>query len=185
MTNTRKMAYIAILSAVSFLLMYVKFPLLPGVSILEAEFSILPILIGMLVLDMKAAFAILLFRSLLKLLLNNTGPDTWIGLPMNIVAMSIIVLAFAFFWKKKGTVKDYLMAAVVATLGSTLVMLVLNFVYAIPAYTTFAGFKFEGAYSPFNYLVYMVLPFNLLQGVLLSVVFYFFYLAFKPHLRKI
>ncbi len=39
MTNTRKMTIIAILSAVSFLLMYLKFPLIPTASFLKWIFS--------------------------------------------------------------------------------------------------------------------------------------------------
>ncbi|WP_153048273.1 ECF transporter S component, partial [Streptococcus suis] len=87
--NTRKMTIIAILSAVSFLLMYLKFPLIPTASFLEVDFSLVPILFGLLVLDMKSSFAILLVRTFLKLILNNQGPSTIIGLPMNIAAMSV------------------------------------------------------------------------------------------------
>ncbi|WP_337123420.1 ECF transporter S component, partial [Staphylococcus aureus] len=57
--NTRKMAYIAILSAISFLLMYVQFQILPGADFLKLDFSILPILIGLVILDLKSAFSIL------------------------------------------------------------------------------------------------------------------------------
>ncbi len=35
MTNTRKLAYIAILSAVSFLLLYFSFPLIPAADFFE------------------------------------------------------------------------------------------------------------------------------------------------------
>lgn len=56
MTNTRKMTIIAILSAVSFLLMYLKFPLIPTANFLEVDFSLVPILFGLLILDTKASF---------------------------------------------------------------------------------------------------------------------------------
>lgn len=131
MTNTRKMTIIAILSAVSFLLMYLKFPLIPTASFLEVDFSLVPILFGLLILDMKSSFAILLVRTFLKLILNNQGPSTIIGLPMNIAAMSVFILTVAYFWKNEQTIKNYLKAATIATLGSTAVMLVLNYVYAV------------------------------------------------------
>lgn len=105
MTNTRKMTIIAILSAVSFLLMYLKFPLIPTASFLEVDFSLVPILFGLLVLDMKSSFAILLVRTFLKLILNNQGPSTIIGLPMNIAAMSVFILAVAYFWKNDQAIK--------------------------------------------------------------------------------
>lgn len=61
MTNTRKMAYIAILSALSFLLMYFQFPLIPAASF-AGFLLILPILVGLLMLDLSSAFIILIIR---------------------------------------------------------------------------------------------------------------------------
>ncbi|MDQ8767019.1 ECF transporter S component [Streptococcus ruminantium] len=185
MTNIRKMTIIAILSAVSFLLMYLKFPLIPIANFLEVDFSLIPILFGLLILDTKSSFVILLMRTLLKLLLNNQGPSTIIGLPMNIAAMSVFILAVAYFWKKDQLLKNYLKAAVVATLGSTLVMLILNYVYAIPVYAAFANFDIKQILGLSNYFLLMVLPFNLLQGILLSVVFYLCYKATRPILKKV
>ena len=83
MTNTHKLAYIAILSAVSFLLLYFSFPLIPAADFLKVDFSILPVLIALVIFDFKSAIGVLLLRSLLKLLLNNGGPGSMIGLPMN------------------------------------------------------------------------------------------------------
>lgn len=185
MTNTRKMTIIAILSAVSFLLMYLKFPLIPTANFLEVDFSIVPILFGLLMLDMKSSFAILFIRTLLKLILNNQGVSTIIGLPMNIAAMSVFILAVAYIWKKDQTVKNYVKTAAVATIASTLVMLVMNYVYAVPVYATFAGFDIKQILGLGNYLFAMVLPFNLLQGIVLSLAFYVCYKAAQPILKKV
>lgn len=185
MTNTRKMALIAILSAVSFLLMYLKFPLIPSASFLEIDFSIIPILLGMLILDLGSAFNILLIRTVLKFLFNNNGPSTVIGLPMNIVALAVFMLALYVMWSKKQTLKHYLIASSVGTLGLTLAMLVLNYVYAIPVYATFANFDIRQILGVSNYLFAMVLPFNLLQGVIFSLLFYLLYQAGQPILRKL
>lgn len=101
MTNTRRLSTIAILSAISFVLMYFDFPLLPAASFLKIEFSILPVLVGLVVMDLPAALGVLLLRSLLKLLLNSQGVNTYIGLPMNIVALGVFVIVFALIWKKE------------------------------------------------------------------------------------
>ncbi|MTB64458.1 ECF transporter S component [Streptococcus sp. zg-86] len=184
MTHTRKMALIAILSAVSFLLMYLKFPLIPSASFLEIDFSIIPILIGMLALDLGSAFTILLIRTVLKFLFNNSGPSTVIGLPMNIVALAVFLLAFYVIWGKKQTIQQYVFATIVGSAGLTLAMLLLNYIYAIPAYAAFANFDIREIIGVRNYLVGMVLPFNLLQGLLFSLIFYLVYRASQPILRK-
>ena len=100
MTNTRRLSTIAILSAISFVLMYFDFPLLPAASFLKIEFSILPVLVGLVVMDLPAALGVLLLRSLLKLLLNSQGVNTYIGLPMNIVALGVFVIVFALILEK-------------------------------------------------------------------------------------
>ncbi|WP_019795497.1 ECF transporter S component, partial [Streptococcus sobrinus] len=106
-TNTRQLVYIASLSAVSFLLMYVQFPLIPSANFLQFEFSILPALVALLIFDLKSAFAVLTLRTLLKLILNNGGVGTLIGLPMNYIALSLFILALGLGWKKKQTLKSY------------------------------------------------------------------------------
>ena len=58
MTNTRKLAYIAILSAVSFLLLYFSFPLIPAADFLKVDFSILPVLIALVIFDFKSAIGV-------------------------------------------------------------------------------------------------------------------------------
>ncbi len=50
-------------------------------------------------------------------------------------------------------------------------MLVLNYVYAVPVYATFANFDIKEILGLTNYLLMMVL-FNLLQGIVLSAIFY-------------
>ena len=82
MTNTRRLSTIAILSAISFVLMYFDFPLLPAASFLKIEFSILPVLVGLVVMDLPAALGILLLRSVLKLLLNSQGAVSYTHLTL-------------------------------------------------------------------------------------------------------
>ena len=147
MTNTRKLAYIAILSAVSFLLLYFSFPLIPAADFLKVDFSILPVLIALVIFDFKSAIGVLLLRSLLKLLLNNGGPGSMIGLPMNFVAIGVFVWGLSYFWKKNQTSKNYI-------LGS-------------------------------KYLFAMVVPFNLLQGLIFAVAFALIYAPLKSILVKL
>ena len=71
-TRTRKLVLIAMLAAISFILMiFPQFPLIPAADFLKVEFSIIPILVGLYLFDLPAAFLILVLRSVLKLLLNN------------------------------------------------------------------------------------------------------------------
>lgn len=184
MTQTRKMAMIAILSAISFLLMFLAFPLLPAASFLQLDLSILPILVGLVLLDTKSALSILLLRSLLKLFLNNQGVGTYIGLPMNIIALAVFVLAFAWIWNKKKSSFRFWLAGVFGTLSLTLAMLLLNYVYAMPLFAKFAHFDIETFIGAATYLFTMVIPFNLLEGLIFTISFWLVNLCLHPILKK-
>ncbi|MFC3927144.1 ECF transporter S component [Streptococcus caprae] len=184
MLKTRKMVFIAILGALSFVLMLLNFPLLPGADFLKLDFSILPMLIGLVLFDLKSAYGVLVLRTLLKLLLDNGGAGTMIGLPMNVIALALFLAAFALLWKKTPTRKNFILASVAGTVLLTLAMLVLNLVYAVPMYAQFANFDIGKFIGLGNYLWGMVLPFNLIEGAVFALVFGIVYLPCRPILEK-
>ena len=182
MTNTRKLAIVAVLSALSFLLMLYEIPLIT--EFLKLDFSIIPILLALVVLDFKSSMAVLLIRSALKLALNNHGIGTLIGLPMNILAVTVFVSAFALLWKKRKSLSDYVKASLVATLGLTVTMIVLNVIYAVPLFARFAGFDIYKTYGLYTYLLTMIVPFDILAGVIWAVVFWLVYTLLQPVLKR-
>ncbi|AEF25804.1 ECF transporter S component [Streptococcus parauberis] len=184
MSKTQRMVMIAALSAVSFVLMFFSFSIIPGASFLKIEFSIIPVLIGMALLDLKSAYVILILRSLLKLLLNNSGVNDFIGLPMNIVALGLFVTVFALIWKSKQTVKQYLGASLIGTIVLTLSMVILNYFYAIPLYAKFANFDIGSFIGIGKYMMAMVVPFNIVESIIFAISFYFVYIACKPILER-
>lgn len=183
-TNTRQMVMIAILATLSFVLMLFQFPILPAASFLKIDFSIIPILLGLVIYDLKSAYAVLLLRILLKLFLHNEGIGELIGLPMNIIAMGVFVLAFAMFWKKNQTRRSYITASIIGTVFLTVSMVVLNYVFAIPLYATFANFDIAKIIGVANYLLAMVIPFNIIEGVILSLVFAVVFVVLKPVIKR-
>lgn len=170
MTKTNRLAFIAILGALSFVLMFLSFPII-GVDFLKVELSVLPVLVAVLHIDLKAGYQVLLLRTVLKLLLNNRGVNDYIGLPMNILALGIFVTCFAILYKKRQSLAALLTAGAVGTISLTAAMMLLNLVYAIPLYAKFANFDISTAFGTSNYLLTMVLPFNLLQGLIFTIAF--------------
>lgn len=184
MVKTQRLSMVAILGALSFVFMLFNFPIIPGADFLKVELSILPILVGLVIYDLKAAYSILLLRSVLKLLLNNEGVNTYIGLPMNMVSLAIFVTIFALIWKNRQNIRSFVVASLLASLALTATMLVLNYVYAVPLYATFAQFDIRTSIGLANYLLAMVLPFNLVQGAIFSLAFGATITALKPVLGE-
>lgn len=172
MNKTRRLTVIALLAAISFVLMvFPQFPLIPGATFLKIDFSFVPVLIGALVLDLKSGYAILILRSLLKVLLNNSGVNDYIGLPMNIVAMGVLLTVIMLMvGHRELTVKRFIAGSILGTVGLTLAMVILNYVYAVPLYAMFANFDIKATIGLGTYLLWMVIPFNLIEGIILTAV---------------
>ncbi|WEV44572.1 ECF transporter S component [Streptococcaceae bacterium ESL0687] len=166
MKDTKRLAYIAILSAVATVLMiFPQFPIIPGADFLKIEFSVIPIMIGYFIFDLKTAYVILLIRSLLKLLINNQGVNTMVGLPMNMLAVGLFVTVFALIAGKSYGGRKFVVGGVCASIAMTIAMVLMNYFYAIPLYAKFAGFDIKQIIGVGKYLLAMVTPFNLVQGL--------------------
>ena len=94
MPNTRKLPLVAVLSALSFILMFYQFSFL--IDFFKIDLSIIAILLALVLLDFKSAVWVTLIRSVLKLALNNKGLETLIGLPINIIGVLVFVLLHGF-----------------------------------------------------------------------------------------
>ncbi|WP_230098231.1 ECF transporter S component [Periweissella ghanensis] len=171
-SKTRRLILIAILAAISTVLMI--FPVIPMFGgFMKLDFSIVIVLIGMYLLNLKGALIILLLRSVLKVLLFNSGVSDWVGMPMNIVAMAVFISVIWFFTNKDQglRVKNYVIGTVFGTLAMTGAMALLNWVYAIPLYQKFANFSLQAVgLNLRQWIIAMVLPFNLIQGFVLAIV---------------
>lgn len=182
MRQTQRLSVIALLAAVSFILMLIgQIPLIPGATFLKMDFSFIPIFLGAIILDLRAGYGVLLLRSLLKILLDGSGVNDYIGLPMNIIGLAILLLGL--YWGMQGGKnwqwRNILIGGAVGTIGLTVSMMVMNVIYAMPLYARFANFDIAKTIGTKVYLTYMVLPFNLIEGVLLTLLSGFILITFK------
>ena len=181
MTNTRKLTLVAVLSALSFLLMFYQLSI--GIDFLKVDFSTIPVLLALVLLDLKSSFLVLVIRSVLKLVLNGRGAETLVGLPINMIAVFVFVLAFAIIWNQKKTIVRFVMASLFGTIGLTLSMLLVNYFYAIPLYAKFVGFDIAKMVGVEKYLLSMVVPFNLIEGLIWAATFWLLYSVLQPLLK--
>ena len=103
---------------------------------------------------------------------------------MNILAVAVFVCAFSLLWKKRKSLSSYVKASLAATLGLTITMIILNVIYAVPLFARFAGFDIYKTYGLSKYLLTMIVPFNLLEGVIWAAVFWLIYKLIQPVLKR-
>ncbi|QEA58448.1 ECF transporter S component [Leuconostoc koreense] len=169
-TRVQRTALIAILSTISFgLMLFPQVPIVPGADFLKLDFSIVPVVIGLYWLNYSASLWIVLIRTLLKLILANEGVNTYLGLPVNL----LVVLAFITILKvtmpnleEYGSWKKRIIPLTSSTIVMTIVAIIINWFVAIPLYAKFANFDIAKFIGLKNYFIGMVLPFNLLEGII-------------------
>jgi riboflavin transporter FmnP len=152
------------------LMVLTQIPMFGG--FMKLDFSILPILVSLYILGLRSSLSILLLRSILKLLFFSEGISTIIGIPMNIIAMSVFIMCIGYFQRKNSSfhLKKFILGGGLGTLFSTGVMLILNIIYALPLYEKFMNFHLEKmGMSTKEWILAMVIPFNLIQGILLTI----------------
>jgi len=184
MKRITNLTVISLLGTMSFVLMlFTQFPIIPGVAFLKMDFSFIPVFLGGMLISPKTGYAILGLRSVLKLLLDNGGVETYIGLPMNIIGLAMlmaIVLKLLPNDFDDWRVIRYVIAGIVGTLGLTISMVAMNYFYGIPLYASMVNFDINQIFGTGNYLMYMVVPFNLLFGTILMAVIGLLIFPFKP-----
>ncbi|CAK8054016.1 ECF transporter S component [Eupransor demetentiae] len=179
--QVRKFTVVSVLGAISFALMiFPQFSFIPGANFLKIDFSIVPAVLALAWLGLSGAVWVLALRTLLKIILFNEGVNTYLGLPVNLAVSLIFILILAAFKTEKGGWLRAVLPALSATAAMTVVALLVNYFVAVPLYADFANFDIKKFIGLKAYLWGMVLPFNLVEGLLWSLVSYFVVLLLKP-----
>ncbi|MBO5052334.1 MAG: ECF transporter S component [Clostridia bacterium] len=172
------MAKVGVLSAMATVLMLFEFPLPIAPSFYELDFSEVAVLIGSFALGPLAGVIIEFIKILINLLINGT--DTFfVGELANFLMGCAFVLPAALVYCRKKTLKRAIVGMAVGTLSLVLVGAFCNYFLMIPAYVHLAGYPMDAiigmgaAVNPaikdlLTLIIIAVIPFNLIKGVLCS-----------------
>jgi riboflavin transporter len=177
--TTRGFILIGMLSAVSYVLMLLNFPIPPFPSFLMVDFSDVPALIAAITLGPVAGILVELMKNVLDYVM--TGSDT--GIPIghfaNFMAGISFILPVYFVYNRIQSKKGMLTGLIAGTLFMAVLMSVLNYILILPAYKYFMNFEL-----PSTIIVTGILPFNILKGILIAVVFTLLFTRMHVWLNK-
>jgi len=198
-TNTRqnrvrKLTVTAMLAAIASILIFLAFPVGFAPSFLKLDFSEVPVLIGTFAYGPIAGVAIELVKAFVNLILNDSGTGGVGELAMFLIGSSFALTA-GFIYKFKKTLSGAILAMAAGTIVMVLAGCLLNVYVLLPAYG--AAFHLQmndfidmgkAVNNHINTLFRLVLlaiaPFNLLKGVVVSVITGFLYKRISPVMHK-
>lgn len=164
--TTNILVKLALLSAVSVILMYVAFPIIPAFNWLWIDFSDIPALIGALAYG--PIYGIIIEGVKIGITLLIRGSITaGIGELANFIIGSVFVATASYVYVKERSRINEVAAMIIATIAMIITAVVVNYFILIPLYRSFVTGLNNNDYVV-RYLFLGVVPFNLIKGAAVS-----------------
>ena len=191
----RKLVFIAILGAISFVLMLINFSLPFAPSFLKFDIAELPGLFAGFFLGPLAGFGVVVIKLLLKIAIQ--GSETaFVGEFSNLVSSTLFVVLAAWIYKLNRTKKGAVIAMAVSTVAVSIMAIFLNSFIMFPLYSRLYGMPLEaiiGMGTKINphitnlttMMLFSVFPFNLVKHLVTSVITFLVYKRAGNVLRSI
>jgi riboflavin transporter len=169
--NVRALVSIGMLSSIAYVLMLLNFPLPPFPNFLMIDFSDVPALIAALIFGPVAGVLVELFKNILDYFMTGSATGVPVGNVANFIAGVIFILPTYYLYQRLKTRKGLSFALVIGTLTMGIIMSVLNYYIILPAYTFFLNFPAMSAPETRQLVVSGILPFNIIKGLIVSIIF--------------
>ncbi|TFZ41730.1 ECF transporter S component [Soehngenia longivitae] len=195
MWKTKTLSKLAVLGVIAFALMLFEFPLVwLAPPFLKLDISDLPALIGSFALGPMAGVIIQFLKNLLFMVIRGTS-SAGVGELANFLVGSVFVYTAGAIYFKKKTMNRAVVGLIVGTILMTVVITLANYFFIFPMYAKLFGLSIEnlvemGTSINANIvdlktmMIYAIVPFNLLKGILESAITILVYKRVSPILHK-
>ncbi len=170
--DAKIIAKIAIFTAIAYIISFIEFPLFPQATFLKLDFSNVFILIGGFALGPIPGVVILLVKEILCMI---TSQSYFVGQLANfLIGLSFILLPILVYKYKKG-IKTVILTLSISSVLQVVVGVLVNRFINFPLY----GLPVETFYS----LFVLIIAFNLIKAVLISILTILLYKRIKKLFR--
>ena len=166
--NVNRLVKIALLGAISTVLMMFDIPVIPIFPWLKIDFADIPALMGAFAFGPMAGIAITALKIILNLVLQGSMSAGVGELANFLIGISMIVPA-SYIYHRNKTKKNAIIGLVVGGISLEVIGILANVYLLLPLY----GITPEGGVM--NYIVAGLLPFNGIKAVMVGVITFFLY----------
>lgn len=173
--SAKRLALIAVFTALAYGISFLEFPIFPAVSFLKLDFSFAIMLIASYMLGALSGEVIVVVFTLLKLPLSQTG---MVGDLANFVMAQFFVVlpSMIYYYRRKFSVVAFSLVGATAIISA--LSLVTNRYMLLPMYMG------SGAEEFFMQVWYYIVLFNVIKGVLNGIITILLYKRLKKLLHK-
>ncbi len=192
--STKEIAKIAILGAIAFVLMQFDFPLPVAPSFYKLDFSEVAVLVGGFAMGPAAGVCIEALKVVLSTLFTGSG-TMYVGEVANFLIGCAFVVPASIVYKKNKSKKSAIIGLVLGTVVMTVFGVFVNFGILLPAYSYFYHLPLETIISmgqaifpiinsTFTFALICVSLFNIIKGILVSIITVLLYKHISPLLHR-
>lgn len=187
--STRTITITALLASISYILAFIEFPVPLSPSFARMDLSDIPALIGAFALGPATGVIIELIKNVLQLLSTSTAG---VGELANFLIGSSYVWIAGFIYKYKRTKKGAISAYIISSIVMGVVAMIVNYFILLPLFETFMPLdQLIASFSEFlpfiqtklDVVLYNVLPFNVIKGLVVGLVTMVVYKKLTPVLK--
>lgn len=190
--STNTMTKVAILSAISYILMFISMPI-PGLfpDFLKIDISDVPAIFGGMALGPFAGFMIVFIKNLFQAMTAST--TAWIGEIANLLIGGSYVVIVSLVYRNKKNLKGLLIGFILGTIAMVIVGCLTNYYMLLPFYGKImpmeAIINMGNVINPKvtdlgSFVVWMIAPFNLVKAILISLITLPLYKKMEVLLKK-
>lgn len=185
--STKQIATIGICAAISFVLMFVKFPVV-YLGFLELEVSDLPAILMTLIYGPVAGVFVELIKNILHLATTSTGMSG--ELSNFLVSLGYVLPLGLIFHYTKGK-RKLLTGLAAGTAGLVAMGILVNYFVTVPLYLTLFGKEavlgmvqatIPSIHNVAGVVLLGITPFNIFKGLIISVLGYYLYKVLKDRI---
>lgn len=181
--NARYFVVVGMLSSLSFILMMIKFPIPIFPSFLKVDFSDIPALIAAFTLGPVAAILVELLKNVLDYIASGSETGIPIGHLSNFSSGILFVLPTYWIFNRFKSKWGLISSLVFATIFMSVVMSLLNYFAILPAYVALLNWPMSTVEIR-SMVVAGILPFNIVKGILVAIIFVLLYSRLEKWLNK-
>lgn len=177
--KNKRFIVISMLSAVAFILMFIKFPLPFLPPYLTLDFSDVPALLATFIFGPVAGIIVELIKNLLNFLFNMGDP---IGPVANFAAAVSLLLVAYYVSKAVKSRYSIIIGLCAGIVAMTIVLSILNYFVLLPLYGMIMNLG-DVVKNLKIIIVSGIIPFNIIKGIAVSVIFLLLFKRLKNALR--
>ncbi|WP_455682199.1 ECF transporter S component [Thomasclavelia sp.] len=192
--KTRKLVLMAVLSALSAVLMVFRFPLPFMPPFLSFDFAGIPELIGAFTLGPVSGIFIIVVRVFLQLALAGTN-SMFTGELQSLMLSLALVLPASLIYKKSKTKQGAIKGMVVGSFMNVIIAVFTNLIIIIPFYISLYGMdmkmiiemsKVVNPYvdSTLKLVLLGIVPFNLIKNIIVCLITFLIYKKISPIIKR-